>query len=66
MPIRLIAGAWCLAAFVFVQAYNSILITYIVAPTNYPLVSSFNELAERSDLHIVLKKLGPVETLLTV
>ena len=66
LPIRLIAGTWCLAAFVFVQAYTSTLITYILAPTNDPLVSSFNELGERSDVQIILKKFGNVENMLTV
>ena len=66
LPIRLIAGAWSLAAFVFVQAYTSTLITYIVAPTNYPLISSFNELADRPDIHLILKKYGTVEQILTV
>ena len=66
LPIRLIAGAWSLAAFVFVQAYTSTLITYIVAPTNRPLISSFNQLTERPDIHLVMKDLGLLEHLLRV
>lgn len=63
-PIRFIAAAWSLAAFVFVQAYNSTLITYVLAPTNRPLVSSFHELANSPNLIFWIKKSGSVESLL--
>jgi hypothetical protein len=40
LSLRLVAGVWCLAAFVFVQAYMSTLITYMVTPINFPLINS--------------------------
>lgn len=40
LSLRLVAGVWCLAAFVFVQAYMSTLITYVVTPINFPLINS--------------------------
>ena len=64
LPIRLIACAWSLAAFVFVQAYNSTLITYVLAPNNSPLVKSFHELAERSDLVLWMRRAGTLENML--
>lgn len=66
LQIRLIAGVWSLAAFVFVQAYTSTLITYVLAPNNFPLVSSFSELADRPDVSLLVKKLGTVDDLLLV
>ena len=64
LPMRLIAGVWILAAFVFVQAYNSTLITYVLAPTNRPLVTSFHGLAESSDAVFWIKKSGTIENML--
>ncbi len=34
---RIVVGVWCLAAFVLLQSYNSLLITYIITPNNPPL-----------------------------
>ena len=71
LPIRLIAGAWSLAALVFVLSYNSTLITYVLAPTNHRMVGSFHELVEssrftteKSDITLWLRKSGTIDNLL--
>ena len=58
---RLVAGAWSLAAFIFVQAYNSTLLTYVLTTINNPLVNSPYEMPERKDVHLLIKN----EVLLT-
>lgn len=66
LPVRLVAGVWTLAAFVFVQSYNSTLITHVLAPTNHPLVKSFGDLADNLNIHFLIKKSGTMDSLLSV
>jgi hypothetical protein len=56
LSIRLVAGVWCLAAFIFVQAYSSILFTYVVTPVNLPLVNSVYDIVDRNDIRLFLNK----------
>jgi hypothetical protein len=66
LPFRLVAGVWTLAAFIFVQAYTSILFTYVVAPVNQPLVNSIYDIAESSDINLLVKIGGTPETMFMV
>lgn len=50
------AGVWCLAAFVLVQAYTSTLITYIIAPSTQPLIESIHDIANNPDIKILFEK----------
>nr|CAH0101879.1 unnamed protein product [Daphnia galeata] len=63
LPFRLVAGVWCLAAFIFVQAYNSTLFTYVVTPVNQPLVNSINDVLESNDIQLLVMKASPLEVL---
>ncbi|XP_046449197.1 glutamate receptor ionotropic, delta-1-like [Daphnia pulex] len=63
LPIRLMAGAWCLAAFIFTQAYSSTLFTYIVAPVNCPLINSIYDVFEKSDVKLLVRE-GTVDRLI--
>ncbi|XP_046640837.1 ionotropic receptor 93a-like isoform X2 [Daphnia pulicaria] len=56
LSFRLVAGVWCLAAFIFVQAYTSILFTYIVTPVNHPLINSVYDIVEHSDIQLLVRK----------
>ncbi|EFX82122.1 hypothetical protein DAPPUDRAFT_241220 [Daphnia pulex] len=53
LPFRLVAGVWTLAAFIFVQAYNSILFTYVVATVNRPLINSINDILDSNDIQLL-------------
>ncbi|EFX82126.1 hypothetical protein DAPPUDRAFT_241224 [Daphnia pulex] len=53
LPFRLVAGVWILAAFIFVQAYTSLLFTYVVAPVNQPLINSIYDIADSSDINLL-------------
>ncbi len=67
LAIRLIAGSWCLFAFVFVTAYQSVLISYILAPgMEPPIVDSFADLANKTDIHLLVEKGLSVDWMLTV
>ncbi|EFX79069.1 hypothetical protein DAPPUDRAFT_245402 [Daphnia pulex] len=46
--IRLIAITWCLAAFVLVSSYNSLLISYVTSPNAQPLINSMADLPNSS------------------
>ncbi|KAI9553543.1 hypothetical protein GHT06_021461 [Daphnia sinensis] len=56
LPSRLVAGAWSLATFVFVQAYTSTLFTYIVTPSTEPLlVESVYDVVNKPHIHLVIE-----------
>jgi hypothetical protein len=59
----LVAGVWALAAFIFVQAYTSTLFTYVVAPVNQPLINSIYDIAESSDINLLVKLAGTPESM---
>ena len=54
--IRLVAGGWVLACFVLTQAYNSTLITYVIAPVNEPLINSIQDIAKNAKIQFLLQK----------
>ena len=56
LSYRVVAGTWALATFIFVQAYTSILFTYIVTPISSPLINSVYDVMERSEIHLYIKK----------
>lgn len=58
LPFRIVAGAWSVAAFIFVQAYTSTLSTYVLTPINNPLVNSPYEIPERKDVQLLVRKGG--------
>jgi hypothetical protein len=66
LSFRLVAGVWCLAAFIIVQAYTSILFTYVVTPVNLPLVNSVYDIIEQSDVQLFLAKGMPLEIFISV
>ena len=66
LPFRIVAGVWVLAAFVFVQAYQSTLITYVMNPIKLPLINSAYDIAESKDIHLLMKKEGTLQALLKV
>ncbi len=65
LAFRIVAGAWSLAAFIFVQAYTSTLSTYVLTPINNPLVNSPYEIPERKDVHLLIKKGGSTDLFLS-
>lgn len=66
LSFRMVAGVWTLAAFFFVQTYNSTLITYIITPVNVPLMSTVQDIVENPDIYVFIKKAGVSDTLLSV
>ncbi|EFX78662.1 hypothetical protein DAPPUDRAFT_246066 [Daphnia pulex] len=55
LPFRLVAGAWTLAAFFFVQSYTSTLFTYVVTPINPPLINSVDDIVDSGDINLLAK-----------
>ncbi|XP_046641263.1 ionotropic receptor 93a-like [Daphnia pulicaria] len=55
LSFRLVAGVWTLAAFIFLQAYNSTLFTYVMAPVNHPLIDSMHGVAESTDINLLFR-----------
>ena len=42
--MRLLGTAWCLAAFVLVNAYSSTLTAYLMTPKFQPMINSINDI----------------------
>jgi ionotropic glutamate receptor len=61
LSLRLVVGVWCLAAFVFVQAYMSTLITYVVTPINFPLINSAYDIPGEKEVNVLIRKSGLVD-----
>jgi len=67
LAIRLIAGSWCLLAFVFVHAYQSVLISYILAPgMEPPIVDSFADLVNKTNVRLLVEKGLTIDSMFTV
>ncbi len=56
LAIRLVVGAWCLAAFVLGQAYNSTFVTYVIAPVAQPLINSVHDIVNDPNIRVVVRK----------
>ena len=64
---RVIPGYWCILAFVLVTAYQSVLISYILTPVMQPpLVDSLADLANKSDVRLLVVKDLALDVFLTV
>ena len=48
LPIRLVAAVWCLVSVVLLNAYTSILTSYLMAPRFHAMVDSIEDVAEIS------------------
>ena len=52
LAIRLAAGTWCLACFVVVTAYSSVLISFIVSPNLKPIINSIYDIPKNPGLKV--------------
>lgn len=63
---RLVAGLFCLAACVLVYGYSSLLITYVIAPNNPPLIRSVHDLLRNENIKLVVDKAKGVDLIISV
>ena len=56
LTIRLVVGAWCLVALFLGQAYNTTLITYVIAHNGQPLISSIHDIVNNPNIHVLVEK----------
>jgi hypothetical protein len=62
----LAAGAWCLACFVLVNAYSSVLISFVVAPNLKPIIDSVKDIPKNKGWAMVVEKGTTLEAQLLV
>jgi len=57
---RILLGSWFLAVFVLVNAYSSLLISYLTIPTLMPVAKNYDDLAVRrvQNLDFISEKVG--------
>ena len=56
LKTRMVVAAWCLAGIVFVNAYTSSLVSYLMSPRYLPLINTVQDLADSHKLHIAVRK----------
>jgi glutamate receptor, ionotropic, invertebrate len=56
LTIRLVAGAWCLAAFVLVNSYSSTLISFLSVSNNQPFIKSIYDIPKKPGAHLVVEQ----------
>ncbi len=61
-----VVGSWCLASFVLVCAYNSVLISYILGSNAEALVNSVQELADNPNVQLAIDKGFSVDVFISV
>lgn len=64
--VRLPAAIWGLTCVIFLNLFVARLTSFIAAPQLRPLVSSFDELANSTDLQLAILKYSTFETIILV
>ena len=64
--MRFLIGAWCLAAAILVNSYSSVLITYVLAPNNPPLINSVYDLVQTDYIKLVVDKGRGLDVVISV
>ena len=60
------AGAWVVAAFVFVQAYQATLFIYVMAPATTPLIDSVYDIVDNADINLLIRRGSTFEFMFSV
>jgi hypothetical protein len=66
LAIRIVAGVWCLACFVFITAYSSVLTSYIVAPNIKPIIDAIDDIPKVPALQTVVDQGSSIDMYFTV
>ena len=57
IAIRFLTGAWCVACFVLISAYSSVLIAFVTSPDPFkPLINSVYDLPKKPEVRLTVKK----------
>jgi Ligand-gated ion channel len=56
LPLRFVAGSWCLMAVVLVYAYTGTLISYISLSKYESVINTFEDLAASKTLRIITQR----------
>ena len=60
------AGTWCIAAFLLVNYYNSLFISFLTIPTHETPINTFEELAQSTALSVAVEKGSAMSELVLV
>lgn len=66
VAVYFVLGSWCLAAFVLISAYNSVLVSYILGSNAQPLVNSVTDIAVKPDVRVSVNKGNEIDLVLSV
>ena len=66
ISFRIAVGVWLIAAFILVQAYTSVLFTYVMAPVTSPLINSFSDIVNNPNINVLLKRGGTIQSFFKV
>ena len=66
ISFRIAVGVWLIAAFILVQAYTSVLFTYVMTPVTSPLMNSFSDVINNPKINVLLKRGGTIQSFFKV
>ena len=66
LAIRLAAGTWCLACFIIVTAYSSVLISFIVSPNLKPIINSIEDIPKVHRLKVTTIEDSTIHRIMSV
>ena len=68
LVIRLLTGTWCLAGFVLVTAYSSVLISFVTTPDSYynALINSVYDIPKQPEVQLTVEYDKFIDILLRV
>lgn len=66
LTIRLLAATWCLACFVLITAFSSVLISFVTLPYYKPLIDSIYDIPKNPQIKITVDRGLPMDSLFTV
>lgn len=56
LTIRFLAGTWCVACFILVTAYSSVLISFVTSPYYKPLIRSVYDMPKNPNVKITVTR----------
>jgi hypothetical protein len=66
LPVRLLAGVWCLASFFLVYFYSSVLISFISASNKVPIIEKLTDLPSKPEVRVVTNYGWSADAILSV
>ena len=55
LSVRVLVGTWCLACFILITAYSSVLISFVISPNLKPVITSVYDIPKVHGLQVLIE-----------